>query len=131
MGRPKYLTWLQSIGFVLAIAALVIGGLHNPAIGFPIAISILIALEVPAPKPASKELLPMILGSIRRGGVRRGIFIREMFTMAVAYLAISNFASGMITAGFSSAVLAAALILSSAASEIEARRMRQAVRQDE
>jgi len=54
-----------------------------------------------------------------------------MFTLAVAYLAISNFASGMITAGFSSAVLAAALILSSAASEIEARRMRQAVRQDE
>ncbi|MFC1906573.1 hypothetical protein ACFLW8_00600 [Chloroflexota bacterium] len=131
MGRPRYLTWLHSIGFVLAITALVIGGLRNPAIGFPIAISILIALEVPSPKPASKELLPMILGSIRRGGMRRGIFIREMFALAVAYLAISNYASGMITAGFSNSVLAAALILSSAASEIETRRMRQAVRQDE
>ncbi len=126
MGRPKYLTWLHSLGFILAIAALVIGGLRNPAIGFPIAISILIALEIPSPKPASKELLPMILGSIQRGGMRRGIFIREMFTLAVTYLAISNFASGMTTAGLSSSVLAAALVLSSVASEIEVRRMRQA-----
>ncbi len=128
MGRPKYLTWLHSLGFILAIAALVIGGLRNPAIGFPIAISILIALEIPSPKPASKELLPMILGSIQRGGMRRGIFIREMFTLAVAYLAISNFASGVMTAGLSSSVLAAALVLSSVASEIEVRRMRQATR---
>ena len=128
MGRPKYLTWLHSLGFILAIAALVIGGLRNPAIGFPITISILIALEIPSPKPASKELLPMILGSIKRGGMRRGIFIREMFTLAVAYLAISNFASGMTTAGLSSSVLAAALVLSSIASEIEVRRIRQATR---
>ena len=128
MGRPKYLTWLHSLGFILAIAALVIGGLHNPAIGFPIAISILIALEIPSPKPASKELLPMILGSIKRGGMRRGIFIRELFTLAVAYLAISNFASGMTTAGLSSSVLATALVLSCVASEVEVRRMRQATR---
>ncbi|MFC1965455.1 hypothetical protein ACFLWI_00675 [Chloroflexota bacterium] len=128
MGRPKYLTWLHGLGFILAIAALVIGGLHNPAIGFPIVISILIALEIPSPKPASKELLSMILGSIKRGGMRRGIFIREMFTLSVAYLAISNFASGMTTAGLSSSVLAAALVLSSVASEIEVRRMRQATR---
>ena len=121
MGRPKYLTWLHSFGFILAIAALVIGGFRNPAIGFPIAISILIVLEIPSPKPASKELLPMILGSIKRGGMRRGIFIREMFTLAVAYLAISNFASGVTTAGLSSSVLAAALVLSSVASEIEMR----------
>ncbi len=41
MGRPKYLTWLHSLGFILAIAALVIGGLRNPAIGFPIAMHLL------------------------------------------------------------------------------------------
>ena len=128
MIRPKYLLVIKSIGFILAIVALVIGGLRNPAIGFPVAISIVIALEIPSPKPASKELFPMILGSIKRGGVRRGIFIREMFTLAVAYLAISNFASGMTTAGLSSSVLAAAPVLSSVASEIEVRRMRQATR---
>ena len=82
MGRPKYLTWLHSLGFILAIAALIFGGLYNPAIDFPIAICILIALEIPSPKPASKELLPMILGSIKKSGMRRGIFIREMFTLA-------------------------------------------------
>ncbi len=130
MNRPKYMTWLHGTGLILAIAALVIGGLRNPAIGFPIAIAILIALEVPPPRPASKDILPMILGSIRRGGMKRGIFIRELFALAVAYLAISSFVSGMTTAGFSNSVLAAALILSSLASEIEAHRMRQAARLD-
>jgi len=128
MGRPKYLTWLHSFGFILAISALFTGGLRNPAIGFPIAISILIALEIPSQKPASKELLPMVLGSIRRGGMRRGIFIRELFTLAVTYLAISNFTSGLMTAGLSSSMLASALVLSSVASEIELHRIRQPTR---
>ncbi len=128
MSRPKYLAWLQSIGVVLAIIALVIGGLRNPAIGFPIAIAIMIALEIPSPKPTNKEILRIICGSIRRGGIRRGIFIREMFAGALIYAAISSFVSGMTTAGFSNAVLAAALIISSIASEIETHAMRKAMR---
>ena len=128
MSRPKYLAWLHSIGVVLAIGALVIGGLRNPAIGFPIVIGILIALEVSPPKTTNKEILPMIYGSIRRGGIRRGIFIREMFAGAVTYSAISNFIFGTTTAGFSNVVLAAALIISSIASEIEAYALRKAMR---
>ena len=129
MTRRKYLAWLHSIGVVLSIAALLIGGLHNPAIGFPIVIGILIALEIPSsPKPTSKESLQMIYGSIRRGGIRRGVFIREMFAGAVTYSAVSNFTFGTTIAGFSSAVLAAALIISSIASEIEARTVRKATR---
>ena len=127
MSRPKYLAWLHGIGVILSIGALAIGGLHNPAIGFPIAIAILIALQIPSPKPTNKEILSIIYGSIRRGGIRRGIFITEMFTGAVAYLAISNFAFGMATAGFSNALLAAALIISSIASEIDAHAMRKAM----
>ncbi len=128
MSRPKYLAWLHSIGTVLSIGALVIGGLHNPVIGFPIVIAILIALEISSPKPTNKEILQIIYGSIQRGGIRRGIFIREMFAGAVTYLAISNFAFGMTTAGFSNAVLAIALIISSTASEIEAHAMKKAMR---
>ena len=71
MSRHKYLAWLHSIGVILSIGALVIGGLHNPALGFPIVIAILIALEIPSsPKPTNKEILAMIYGSIRRGGKR-------------------------------------------------------------
>ena len=128
MSRPKYLAWLHSIGVVLSIGALVIGGPHNPAIGFPIVIAILIALEISSPKPTNKELLRIIYGSIRRGGIRRGIFIREMFAGAMICSAISNFAFGMTTASFSNAVLAAALIISSMASEIEVHAIRKAMR---
>jgi len=129
MSRRKYLAWLHGIGVVLSIGALVIGGPHNPALGFPIVIAILIAMEIPSsPKPTNKEILTMIYGSIRRGGIRRGTFIRELFGGAVTYSAISNFAFGMITVGFSNAVLAAALIISSIASEIEAHAMRKMVR---
>jgi len=128
MNRLKYLAWLHSIGVALSIGALVIGGLHNPAIGFPIVIGVLIALEISSAKPANKDILRIIHGSIRRGGIRRGIFIREMFAVAVTYSAISNFASGMTTVGFSNAVLAAALITSSVASEIEAHSIRKAIR---
>ncbi|MFC2060331.1 hypothetical protein ACFLTZ_04480 [Chloroflexota bacterium] len=129
MGRPKYLAWLHSIGTVLSIGALIIGGLHNPAIGFPIVIAILIALEIPSsPKPTNKEILRMIYGSIRRGGIRRGIFIREMFAGAVIYSAISNFASGATTASLSNMLLAAALIISSIASEIEVHTIRKAMK---
>jgi hypothetical protein len=127
MGRPKYLAWIHSIGTILAIVALVIGGLRNPAIGFPIVIAILIALEISSSKPTNKEVLRIVYGSIRRGGIRRGIFIREMFAVAVTYSAISNFAFGMTTAGFSNAVLAAALIISSIASEFEAHMLRKAI----
>ena len=128
MSRPKYTNWLHSIGVILAIGALVAGGLRNPAIGFPIVIAVLIALEIFSPKPASKEIYQMAYGSIRSGGIRRGIFIREMFAAALTYSAISNFALGMQGAGLSSALLAAALIISSAASEIEAHTMRTALR---
>ena len=127
MSRPKYISWLHTIGAVLAIGALIVGGIRNPAIGFPIVIAILICLEISSSQPVSKEVLQRIYGSIQRGGIRRGIFIREMFAVAIMYSAISNFAFGMTTAGFSSAVLAAALIISSVASEIEAHKIRQVV----
>ena len=128
MSRPGYLAWLHSTGVILAVVALIIGGPRNPAIGFPIVIAILIALEISSSKPADAKILQIIRGSIRRGGIRRGIFIREMFAGAVACSAIINFAFGMRMAGFSSAVLAAALIISSIASEIEARAIRKAMR---
>ena len=127
MSRPKYIAWLHAIGAVLAVGALIVGGLRNPAIGFPIVIAILICLEIPSSPPAGKEILRRVYGSIRGGGIKRGIFIREMFAAAIIYSAISNFVFGMTTAGFSSAVLAAALIISSIAGEIEAHKIRQAV----
>lgn len=121
MGRPKYLGWVHGIGVVLSITALFIGGVYSPAIGFPIAVAVLIALEVPQPpKLTNKELLWTIYGSIKKGGIRRGLFIKEMFTVAVIYLAIGSFAFGMKTAGLSNAVLGTALVISSIASEIEA-----------
>ena len=61
--------------------------------------------------------------------MRRGIFIREMFAGAVTYSAISNFVFGMTTVGFANVVLAAALTISSIASEIETYAMRKAMRQ--
>ena len=128
MTSHKYLTWLHGTGVMLSVGALVIGGLHNPALGFPVVIAILISLEIPSsPKPADKGALSMIYGSIRRGGIRRGTFIREMFGVAVTYSAIINFTSGMTIAGFSNALLAAALIISSIASEIEAHSIRKII----
>ena len=117
MSRPKYIAWLHITG--VALGALFIGGLRNPAIGFPIAMSIMIALEISLPKSTSKEAARVTRGSILGGGIRRGIFIREMFAGAMIYSALSNLAFGMPTASLSSALLAAALIISSLASEIE------------
>ena len=122
MRKPRYLGWMHGIGFVLSVVALIVGGLYNPAIGFPIAVAILIALEIPSsPELLSREILRIIYGSIIRGGMRRGIFIKEMFTFAAIYLAISSFAFDMVTAGLSNAILGVALVISCAASEIEAK----------
>lgn len=134
--RPKYLAWMHGVGVVLSVVALFIGGLRSPAIGFPIAVAILIALEVlpppTFPKTAGvltyKSALRGAYGSIKRGGIRRGIFIKEIFTLAVIYLAIGSFAYGMRAAGLSNAVLGVALVISCVASEIEASMIRREVR---
>ncbi|MFC1892980.1 hypothetical protein ACFLYR_02935 [Chloroflexota bacterium] len=97
MVKSKYIAWLHILGIVLCLGALGIGGLQNPAIGFPIVITILISLEVFSPKPTNTDILRTAYGSIRRGGIRRGIFIREMFAAALTFSAISNFALGMTT----------------------------------
>lgn len=60
---------MHAIGVVLSIGALLIGGLDNPAIGFPIVVAILISLEVlPPPEIADREILRIIDGSIRGAG---------------------------------------------------------------
>ena len=129
MRRPRYLAWMHGIGAVLSVVALFLGGLRSPAIGFPIAVAILIALEVlPAGVLAHKSALRGAYGSIKRGGIRRGIFIKELFTFAVIYLAIGSFTHGMKAAGLSNVVLGVALIISSIASEIEASMMKRAIR---
>ncbi len=125
--RPAYLAWLHGAAAAACVAALPVGGAGNPAIGFPIAIAVSIALEIPsAPKP--RKLLPIIHGSVRKGGMRRALFIREMFCLAVVYMAIANLLAGAIAPAISSFVIAAAMITSSAAGEVEASAMRRAMR---
>ncbi len=127
--RPRYIPWMHGVGVFLSVAALIIGGLHNPAIGFPLAVIILIALEVPAPQSISdRKILRIIYGSIRGGGIRRGIFITEMFTAAVLLLAVRSFHFGMREAGLSNMVLGIGLAISCVASEIGARRLKRGLK---
>lgn len=129
MGRPEYLMWMHGTGVGLSVASLIIGGLHNPGIGFCIAVAIFIALELfSSSELIDKKILRIIYGSIMGGGIRRGIFIKEMFTVAVIYLAISSFALGMKTAGLSNALLGVALVISTIASELEARGIKKAIK---
>lgn len=136
MSRPKYLAWMHVVGAILSVVALFIGGLRSPAIGFPIAVAILLALDaLPPPTisqtagvPAYKSALRGMYGSIKEGGMRRGFFIKELFTGAVIILAIGSFRYGMRTAGLSNAVLGIALVISCIASEIEASAMKKAMR---
>jgi hypothetical protein len=44
--RPRYLSLLHGIGVVCGLAALYIRGFGSPAVGFPIAITILVGLGV-------------------------------------------------------------------------------------
>jgi len=126
--RPRYLSRLHGVGVILSVVALFIGGLQSPAIGFPIAVAVLIALEVfPPGVLAHKSALRGAYGSIKAGGIRRGIFIKEIFTVAVFYLAIGSFMYGMKAAGLSNAVLGVALLISDIASEIEASMMKKAI----
>lgn len=133
---------MHGVGAVLSVVALFIGGLHSPAIGFPIAVAILIALEVLPTnalvyKPVTtqslkvqqlfRNILREAYGSIKGGGIKRGIFIKELFTLAVIYLAIGSFVHGMRAAGLSNAVLGIALVISSTASEIEASMIKRAI----
>lgn len=121
--------FLQAISLIFCIAALVIGGLTNPMIGFPIAIMIMIGLEIITPKMEipSEKVLKMAYGSIRSGGIRRGIFIREMFCSAIIIAFIWNFSQGRVTFSYIYGALAIALIISSISSEIEAYTFKKAI----
>lgn len=125
--RPKYLAWMHGIGVFLSVASAIIGGVRSPAIGFPIAVVILLVLDA-LPLPfisnsigvlAHKDAVRKMYGSIRWGGIKRGIFIKVIFTAAVLWLAVRSFPLGMRTAGISNTVLFVGLMISNIASVIE------------
>jgi len=127
MERSRYLSWMHGVGALFAFAAILVGGYLNPAIGFPIVVAILIALEIPQPGRIDEKLIPIIYGSIKRGGVKRGVFINELFTVAVIVLSIRSFFMGNLFAGYSNVLLTTGLIFSDIASEIFLLQMRKVI----
>lgn len=127
MRRSNYLTGVHVVAALLSVVAAVVGGIHSPAIGFPIAVAILLALDAfPLPFISTsigvllyKDALQKMYGSVKQGGIKRGIFIKELFTAAVGWLAIGSFLLGMRTVGISNTILFIALVVSCIASEIE------------
>ena len=126
--RPRYVTSMHAAGVVLSVVALGVGGLDNPAIGFPIAISILISLDVPSsPKPADEDTLTIIHGSIRSGGIKRGAFIKGLFAIALLYAGLTEFLDVQTVESSFRVLLGTALGVSSMASQLEARAVRNAL----
>ena len=132
MNRPRYISVLHAIGFVLSIVSfliLLVWETRNPGILFCPAVAILIALEVPTHKGnPNKGILQIIYGSITKGGIRRGIFIKEMFTIALLWLTIGTYIFFHDIAGTAAnGILTIALIISDMANEIEVRSIKRVI----
>lgn len=124
--RPTYLAAIHGAGVIFAVAALFIRGLDSPAVGFPIAITILIGLSIPSsPKPADTNALQIIHGSILQGGIRQGVFIKGVFALALLYMGARIYINT--GNGAANLMLGTALAVSAIASEIEAWTVRKVV----
>jgi len=78
--------WLHGAGLLLSLIALVIGGVDNPDIGFPIAIAVVAALGMLSPTPPEQSTLAQLVhGAVTKGGIRQGVFIKLMFAIALLY----------------------------------------------
>jgi hypothetical protein len=117
--RPKYIIWMHTAGLLLAITAFFFGGFTNPSLGFALVISLFIALDLKGSADRQKGSIHICYGDIMKGGIRRGLFSREMVALAMLYSAISNLSQNNIKPGTFSLILATALMLSSAANELE------------
>lgn len=118
---PGYTTWSNGLGVLFSLSALLLGGLKNPDVGFPVAVAVVTALGAQSSvQPNPPRILRIILGGVRAGGVRQGVFIKAMFAVALLYSGTYTwlFTSG---AAVPSLLLGTALGLSSVASELEAR----------
>lgn len=83
-------TLFHIIGVLLSGGALVLGGLSNPGIGFPIAVGVLSLLGVVGTPPsnAPKMVLKTIRGEYFKGGMKQGILIKTLFGIALFYRGI-------------------------------------------
>lgn len=126
VGRPTYLPLMHSVGVVLGLIALYIRGLGSPAVGFPIAITILSGLGIPSsPKPADESVLRIIHGSFVQGGIRQGALIKGMFAVALLYMGAVKYIIAV--GGMVDLLLGTALAISSLANEIEAWSIRKVI----
>ena len=123
---------MQGVSLVFCVMALVFGGLKNPMMGFPVAIMVMLILELSTPKIEypNKEALKMAYGSLIRGGIRRGIFIKEMFYAAILLAFVMSALKGNERFMLIYGALSLALTISTISSEIEAYNMRRIFRSE-
>lgn len=113
--------WLHGIGVLLSGIALVMGGVGNPDIGFPLAIGIVAGLGMAAPAlPEDPAVRRLIHGGVTKGGIRQGVFIKAMFAMALLYAGSFPLLFSGGSVGTEQIILGAALGLSSVGSELTA-----------
>jgi hypothetical protein len=123
--RSRHVTVVHLAGVVLAIVALWLGGFDNPSVGFPIAISVLISLDVPpSPVVADRRRIEDTHGSVLEGGIRRANFVKGMFAVALLYAGLMQFLAVLTLESSFRILLGTALALSAGAGELEARALR-------
>jgi hypothetical protein len=117
-----YLDSLHILGVLLSIGALIVGGLDNSRIGFPIAIGILISLSLGSiPVSDRQEVNNVIKGSLTTGGLKQGALIKGMFSTALLYGGIHPLLFGSGGVSVFELILGIALLLSSIATTLEAK----------
>lgn len=114
---------LHGGGVVLSVSALVLRGVSHPAVGFPIAIGVLIGVELLAADsgPETRAVLRVISGGPASGGKKQGATIKFMFAVALLYAASYPFVVGSGEPVLADLLLGVALLGSGIGTGIEAK----------